>query len=118
MIVSIFGTAVAATRISLKTKGQRLGVLVIREEQRSERLRRFFHVSVNAMLADLLTKREDFTSPTLHELATGGDWTLLILTSTPRIRHQHTVATHACIFLEGVIGDNDAARALKCAEGV
>ena len=55
---------------------------------------------------------------TLHELETGSDWTLLILTSTPRIRHQHTVATHACIFLEGVIGDNDAVRALKCVEGI
>ena len=76
MIVSIFGTVVAAIGVTLNTKGQRLGVLVIREEQRSERIRRFFHVRVNAMLADLRTKRESFTSPTLHELAAGGDWTL------------------------------------------
>ena len=57
-------------------KGQRLGILVIREERRTLRLRRLYHVRTHAMLVDLLTKHDGYTSKTLHELETSGHWTI------------------------------------------
>ena len=64
-------------------KGQRLGILVIREERRTLRLRRLFHVRTHAMLADLLTKHTGYVSPTLHELETSGHWSI---TGSLRVR--------------------------------
>ena len=57
-------------------KGQRLGVLVIREERRSLRHRRLYHVTTHYMLADLLTKYMGYVSKSLHELETSGHWTI------------------------------------------
>ena len=57
-------------------KGQRLGVLVIREERRSLRLRRLYHITTHYMLADLLTKYLGYVSKSLHELETSGFWTI------------------------------------------
>jgi len=57
-------------------KGQRLGVLVIREERRSLRLRRLYHIRTHYMLADLLTKYIGYVSKSLHELETSGFWSI------------------------------------------
>ena len=57
-------------------KGQRLGVLVIREERRALRLRRLYHITTHYMLADLLTKYLGYVSKSLHELETSGFWTI------------------------------------------
>ena len=66
-------------------KGQRLGVLAIREERRSLRLRRLFHVRTHWMLCDPLTKFSGYVSKSLFELLTSGVWTL---DGTIRVRHQ------------------------------
>ena len=65
-------------------KSQRLGVLAIREERRSQRLRRLFHVRTHWMLADPLTKFEGYVSKSLHELLTAGVWNIDGLV---RVRH-------------------------------
>ena len=57
-------------------KGQRLGVLAIREERKSLRLRRLFHFNTQWMLADQLTKFLGYVSPTLMELISSGHWTV------------------------------------------
>ena len=57
-------------------QGQRLGVLALREERRSLRLRRFYHLLTHWMLADQLTKYTGYVSKTLMELITSGHWTI------------------------------------------
>ena len=57
-------------------KSQRLGVLAIREERRTLRLRRFFHVRTHWMLVDMLTKHNGYVSKSLFELLTCGHWTI------------------------------------------
>eukprot|EP00974_Lingulodinium_polyedra_P005304 499835-Lingulodinium_polyedra.AAC.1 len=49
-------------------KGQRLGILMLREERRSLRLRRLYFVRTKFMLADLLTKFLGPDSKSLLEL--------------------------------------------------
>ena len=66
-------------------KSQRLGVLAIREERRSERIRRFFHVTTHYMLCDLLTKYSGYFSKSLQELLTCGCWTV---DGKLRVRHK------------------------------
>ena len=65
-------------------KGQRLGVLDIREERRAQRLRRLFHYNTEWMLADQLTKFLGYVSPTLHELISSGIWSVA---GNVRVRH-------------------------------
>ena len=57
-------------------KSQRLGVLSIREERRTERLRRLFHVTTQWMLADCLTKHSGYFSKSLHQLLSCGYWSV------------------------------------------
>ena len=57
-------------------KSQRLGILSIREERRTLRLRRFMHLRTHWMLADLLTKHFGYVSKSLHELLSSGIWTI------------------------------------------
>ena len=57
-------------------KNQRLGILAIREERRSLRLRRLYHVTTHYMLCDLLTKYSGYFSRSLQELVTCGIWTV------------------------------------------
>ena len=57
-------------------KSQRLGVLSIREERRTLRLRRFMHLRTHWMLADLLTKHSGYVSKSLHELLSSGHWSV------------------------------------------
>ena len=57
-------------------KSQRLGVLSLREERRTLRLRRLFHIRTKWMLADRLTKFIGADSHSLMELATSGSWTI------------------------------------------
>ena len=57
-------------------KSQRLGILAIREERRSLRLRRLYHVTTHYMLCDLLTKYSGYFSRSLQELVTCGIWTV------------------------------------------
>jgi hypothetical protein len=57
-------------------KSQRLGVLAIREERRSLRLRRLFHVRTHWMLVDQLTKHNGYVSRSLMELLTSGHWSI------------------------------------------
>ena len=64
-------------------KSQRLGVLAIREERRTTRLRRFFHVTTKYMLADQLTKAAA-DSRTLSMLLSSGHWNL-----AGRLRMRH-----------------------------
>ena len=65
-------------------KGMRLGVLAIREERKSCRLRRLFHVQTHWMLADQLTKYTGYVSQSLHELISSGHWTI---EGRLRVRH-------------------------------
>jgi hypothetical protein len=65
-------------------KSQRLAVLAIREERRSLRIRRFFHVVTKWMLADILTKWQGHDSESLLELLSCGRWHLL---GPVRVRH-------------------------------
>ena len=65
-------------------KGQRLGVLMMREERRSLRLRRLYHLRTRWMLADMLTKFENPDSRSLLELASSGRWTV---GGDVRVRH-------------------------------
>ena len=65
-------------------KSQRLGVLAIREERRTNRIRRFFHFRTDYMLADLLTKHSGYVSKSLQELLSCGQWTIR---SDVRVRH-------------------------------
>ena len=57
-------------------KSQRLGVLSLREERRTLRLRRLFHIRTTWMLADRLTKSIGADSNSLLELITSGRWTV------------------------------------------
>ena len=57
-------------------KSQRLGVLAIREERRTLRLRRLYHIRTKYMLADMLTKIAGADSKSLLELITCGHWTI------------------------------------------
>ena len=57
-------------------KSQRLGVLSLREERRTLRLRRLYHVRTTWMLADMLTKATGVDSRSLLELITSGVWTV------------------------------------------
>ena len=57
-------------------KSQRLGVLAIREERRTLRLRRFFHVRTHWMLADWLTKHTGYVSKCMFEMLSCGHWTI------------------------------------------
>ncbi len=57
-------------------KSQRLGILAIREERRSLRLRRLYHIRTHVMLADYLTKTIGADSKSLLELTTSGIWTI------------------------------------------
>ena len=57
-------------------KSQRLGVLAIREERRSLRLRRLYHLRTRYMLADMLTKATGVDSRSLLELVSSGHWTI------------------------------------------
>ena len=57
-------------------KSQRLGVLSLREERRTLRLRRLFHTRTSWMLADMLTKSTGVDSRSLLELITSGCWTV------------------------------------------
>ena len=57
-------------------KSQRLGILAIREERRSLRLRRLFHIRTKYMVADMLTKIAGADSKSLLQLITSGHWTI------------------------------------------
>ena len=57
-------------------KSQRLAILSIREERRALRLRRFYHITTQYMLADLLTKFLGYYSPCLQQLLSTGRWTI------------------------------------------
>ena len=57
-------------------KSQRLAVLAIREERRTLRLRRLFHMRTASMLSDMLTKVSGWDSYSLKELVTTGWWTI------------------------------------------
>ena len=57
-------------------KSQRLGVLSLREERRTLRLRRLFHTRTSWMLADMLTKATGIDSRSLLELITCGEWSV------------------------------------------
>ena len=57
-------------------KSQRLGVLSLREERRTLRLRRLFHIRTRHMLADRLTKSIGADSNSLLELITSGIWSV------------------------------------------
>ena len=57
-------------------KSQRLGVLAIREERRTLRLRRLYHVRTECMLSDMLTKSSGVDSRSLLELLSSGYWTV------------------------------------------
>ena len=57
-------------------KSQRLGVLAIREERRTLRLRRLIHCTTGSMLADMLTKFSGIDSKSLLELLTSGHYTI------------------------------------------
>ena len=54
----------------------RLGVLAIREERRSLRLRRLYHLETHWMLADQLTKFTGYFSLSLSELLSCGHWSV------------------------------------------
>ena len=55
-------------------KSQRLGVLSLREERRTLRLRRLYHIRTSWMLADMLTKSTGVDSRSLLGLITSGCW--------------------------------------------
>ena len=57
-------------------KSQRLGVLSLREERRTLRLRRLYHVRTTWMLADMLTKATGVDSRSLLQLITCGVWSV------------------------------------------
>ena len=57
-------------------KSQRLGILSMREERRSERLRRLLHVRTKWRVCDYLTKREGADSKSLLELLSCGIWSI------------------------------------------
>ena len=57
-------------------KSQRLGVLAIREERRTLRLRRLYHIRTRYMLADMLTKATGVDSRSLLQLVSCGRWTI------------------------------------------
>jgi hypothetical protein len=57
-------------------KSQRLAILAVREERRSQRLRRLYHITTHYMLADLLTKCSGYFSKSLQELVTSGHWSI------------------------------------------
>ena len=57
-------------------KSQRLAILALREERRSLRLRRLFHISTIYMIADMLTKYSGYVSKSLLQLLTSGYWTI------------------------------------------
>ena len=65
-------------------KGQRLGVLMLREERRSLRLRRLYHIRTLHMLADMLTKYDSPDSRSLLCLVSTGRWAL---GGDVRVRH-------------------------------
>ena len=65
-------------------KSQRLAVLAVREERRTGRLRRFYHVTTKWMLADILTKWQGRDSDSLLELLSCGMWTIK---GPLRVRH-------------------------------
>ena len=58
-------------------KSQRLAVLAIREERRTHRLRRLYHLRTASMLSDMLTKVSGWDSVSLKELVTSGFWTIV-----------------------------------------
>ena len=66
-------------------KSQRLGTLAIREERRSFRLRRLYHIVAHFMLADPMTKHIGYVSKSLSELLTSGHWSL---GDKVRVRHK------------------------------
>ena len=70
-------------------KGQRLGILAIREERRTQRLRRLFHVQTHWMLADHLTKHVGYVSKCLLEFLTSGKWNIA---GSLRLRHHFGTA--------------------------
>ena len=57
-------------------KSQRLCILAIREERRSLRLRRLYHIRTKSMVADMLTKYLGADSKSLLELLSCGSWTI------------------------------------------
>ena len=57
-------------------KSQRLGILSLREERRTLRLRRLYHVRTKWMVSDMLTKTIGADSKSLLELITSGCWTI------------------------------------------
>lgn len=57
-------------------KSQRLCILALREERRSQRLRRLIHVTTHFMLCDKLTKHTGYVSKSLEEIITSGHWTI------------------------------------------
>jgi hypothetical protein len=65
-------------------KSQRLGVLSIREERRTQRIRRLHHIVTKYMLSDMLTKATGVDSRSLLELISSGTWTL---SGPVRVRH-------------------------------
>ena len=58
-------------------KSQRLAVLAVREERRTHRLRRLYHLGTASMLSDMLTKTSGWDSVSLKELVTSGFWTII-----------------------------------------
>ena len=57
-------------------KRVRLAILSLREERRSLRLRRLYHIRTKWMLSDMLTKSVGCDSFSLKELVTCGYWTI------------------------------------------
>ena len=55
-------------------KGHRLGILMLREERRSLRLRRLYFLRAKYMLPDMLTKFLGPDSNTLLEMVSSGCW--------------------------------------------
>ena len=66
-------------------KSQRLGVLAIREERRTRRVWRLYHIRAADMLADMLTKLVGADSKSLLELLSCGQWTI---SSDVRVRQE------------------------------
>ena len=57
-------------------KSQRLAILALREERRTFRLRRLYHVRTKWMLSDMLTKALAYDSVSLKQLISCGHWTI------------------------------------------
>ncbi len=58
--------------LDMHHESQRSGILAIREEGRSFRLRRLYNIVTHFMLADPMTKHVGYVSKSLYELLTSG----------------------------------------------